>query len=255
MKANENQLVEICYEYKTNIYIHKDITDLNRKLWRYMDLPKFLSFRQGTLYFSNKLDLSDERERGIFYVQKSDKKQLSPFVFGFMPVCDKEADKEFYDANMESQRNIDKAYKAYVNCWNQSEDESYALWNIYLKTRVGVAVQTTLQKLIDSIHKPENPIFISPVQYSLKDKRAGCAYEAIFTKRNYYDFEQELRMAIIAESSCNRQKVDITSDILIESILISPLLLKWEQEELYSLLKQFYEKNDIVRYSSIADSK
>jgi hypothetical protein len=40
---------------------------------------------------------------------------------------------------------------SFVNCWSNSEHESHALWRIYCPSSEGVAIQTTITRLRDSV--------------------------------------------------------------------------------------------------------
>lgn len=42
----------------------------------------------------------------------------------------------------------------YANCWNLSENESAALWDLYVSPLGGVAIRTTYGRLVDSVIPP-----------------------------------------------------------------------------------------------------
>jgi len=87
----------------------------------------------------------------------------------------------------------------YINCWHINEYESEAMWKLYTKGREGIAVQSTVGRLIDSANKSQEAIFIGQVKYMDYNKdsfRRGNHLNAIVCKRQSFAHEQELRAVI-----------------------------------------------------------
>jgi hypothetical protein len=42
-------------------------------------------------------------------------------------------------------------HRIFINCWTAQDSESHAMWNLYCSSRGGVAIQTTLPALIESV--------------------------------------------------------------------------------------------------------
>jgi hypothetical protein len=74
----------------------------------------------------------------------------------------------------------------FVNCWSKLEHESHALWRIYCKSVEGVAVQTTLSKLVDSV----GGLTVCPVTYRDpgKTKRTPGILDVVTKKQPWYDY-------------------------------------------------------------------
>lgn len=250
-------------EIRDNIFIHNSLNNTNLEkiqLFRYMDLCKFLSFYQGELYFTSKKELTDQREKGMFYTSKSGYRKIDKLKsFSFLPVCSKPEDEELVKINKELQEKVYTTYNyAFVNCWTQKAHEDFLLWNTYVgKSILGVAVQTSLKKLINAIKSSNDSVFISNIAYYQEDKRAYNIQDAIFAKHQNYQQEKELRLAIIPiEDSHKRKKslsLKIETELLIDVVHISPLLLDWEQKLLLHLLKQYCSEGIEIKLSNITE--
>ena len=53
--------------------------------------------------------------------------------------------------------------RTFVSCWSANENESHALWRLYCHSHEGVAVETTVGRLRDSLNWPW--IVVQPVYY------------------------------------------------------------------------------------------
>lgn len=95
--------------------------------------------------------------------------------------------------------------RTYVNCWNQSEGESAALWGIYVPPNGGVALRSTFARLTASFEPRtvaaggrgyESGVFVgvvNDVDYSRATIPGGNALSLFVHKRLSFDFERELR--------------------------------------------------------------
>jgi hypothetical protein len=53
----------------------------------------------------------------------------------------------------------------YLSCWHKNEQESAAMWKLYLKSEEGIAVQTTFGRLKSCLEQCSEVIQIGRVQY------------------------------------------------------------------------------------------
>lgn len=123
-----------------------------------------------------------------------------------------------------------------VNCWHQNDYESEGMWRLYSDTNKGIAIQSTIGNLIDSI-ETEFSVKISEVKYlDYSDpnlKPQDCMVNGstmAFLKRHSFSHEKEIRLTISPNltgidfekhvPSGIRVKVDPLK--LIENIYISP---------------------------------
>jgi hypothetical protein len=81
-----------------------------------------------------------------------------------------------------------------ISCWHASDDESYAMWELYCPSpTTGVAVRTTLSKLQASVGTwPVRPINYSAFTDQIDNDLA-------FRKRPPFWYEQEYRMCVWKE--------------------------------------------------------
>lgn len=57
------------------------------------------------------------------------------------------------------------ADEAIFNCWHKNDDESLAMWRLYLSGKEGVAIQTTIQRLQDTLQNEPRSVIIAKVEY------------------------------------------------------------------------------------------
>lgn len=245
-------------EYRTKIP-----EDENEKVWKYMDIWKFIDLlSKQTLHFSRadiikKYEPFDGKypdsifeimEKFYLKVNKGDKKQTD---------MDIDFEKIFLSG-------LDKLH--FINCWNLSTGESAALWKIYTQNKQGIAIQTTFKKLMDSIEK--KGISVGLVEYidhkTLKfddGNSLNFSNNQLFLKHKAYSYEQELRLVYyeynlenikaetiktlllkgkIAYNKNEYIKIPIKNlDNLIENIYASPFIEIWQIEILNILLEKF----------------
>lgn len=159
--------------------------DLEVKLWRYMDLSKFIwliSRRQ--LYLSRLDQLEDEFEGS------STRKTLDGIRLFFENLS------QPHDENF-GQIYLNARKRHYVNCWYCGNAESEAMWRLYCPNKTGVAIQTTYNKLAHSIKDDEN-LYIGKVTYAdyefLSFPDANLFWP-IMHKRLSFAHENEVRIA------------------------------------------------------------
>ncbi|MEQ8576548.1 MAG: hypothetical protein RIB63_20970, partial [Fulvivirga sp.] len=159
---------------------------------------------------------------------------------------------ELYDENkaketLEVYRNTMSRHRSnfYVSCWSGEDEESYALWKIYLNGQDGVSIKTDFQSLQKAFKENKGTYEIGKVEYT-DQLGKSLNPNLTFKKRKYYQYENEIRIAYYSSefdmrvvddySLKNRQvseeeflelnfygfkqKVDL--DLLIKEIRISP---------------------------------
>lgn len=231
---------------KENIFVHKSLYE-NRplsaiKIWRYMDVCKLISLHRGILYFANRKKMSDKREPGLWVYQHGRERFHNPFTE--LRIVGENADKTERPEKQE----------AFVSSWSKSAYEDFTLWSTYTKDTLGVAIQSNLQRLVDSIKEvPEETIYIADVKYKERLPKTDNNNNLTFLKYAAYEGEKELRLAIFSPNSKDKL-LEVAPDILIESIYISPLLEIWQQEEMFNLLEELFSKSSSgINYSSIVE--
>jgi hypothetical protein len=86
--------------------------------------------------------------------------------------------------------------RTFVNCWSANEHESHALWRIYCNSTEGVAIQTSVGRLRDSLNWPW--IVVQPVYYCEPGTRSVSPplRELAFEKLPMYEYEREVRAVL-----------------------------------------------------------
>jgi hypothetical protein len=149
-----------------------------------------------------------------------------------------------------------------VNCWHMNNYESAAMWNLYLKSDEGIAIQSTYRKLKDSI-TDEEPFYLGLVDYRDYETEAidslfiPHCFHAFFSKRRSFVHEREVRalvsmiptrtwpkMLTLSDfettqtiSGGIRLKVDL--DLLIENIYVAPTAPDWFSDLVQSVAKRY----------------
>src|SRR5262245_28112928 len=108
---------------------------------RYMNFAKFVWMLQmKQLWLANLMFLDDNWE-GMFSSE-----QKNALING------RPSSHSAEDAQNELNYIVSESRNdTFVNCWSASEHESNALWRIYCPTTEGVAIQTTLDRLNNSV--------------------------------------------------------------------------------------------------------
>ena len=135
----------------------KDDLKNEDKLWRYMDLVKFINMlKNSTLYFSSPINFEDiyEGAHGEFRNKKAwDDFYLSFARTSIITAPDncwhyiKEDRLEEDARNLIKQISTRKGDMIFINCWHQNDYESEAMWKLYSKNVANaIAIQTTFEK-------------------------------------------------------------------------------------------------------------
>jgi len=154
----------------------------------------------------------------------------------------------------------------FLNCWHINDNQSDAMWKIFLDTKNGIAIKSTVGALIKSLDASLDDVFISKVYYRDFDKvtfnelmneeqnklfggRGGSLNQFNY-KRISFEHEKELRLyhidlpiphAIkdgIPREPLTHKRIDIALSSLINEIVIAPFADEWFE----NLVKQIVEK-------------
>jgi len=210
----------------------------NDEIWRYMDFTKFVSMlHYKSIHFTRVDKLKDPYDTSIasFFVEHTDLSQslLKKIM------------------KLEARRK-----KLFVSCWHiNNYTDSAALWKVYMKSDEGIAIQTTVKKLISVLEaSAENiPFDLVSVNYDTKklffktNRSDGKILwtpkyeEVLFTKRSCFQHENELRiiLAISNLKSTGFDWRDLDMNLLIESIRVNPEAPTWIVSLVRDLAKNY----------------
>lgn len=161
-----------------------------QKVWRYMSYTRFVwMLQKKALWLSRADKLGDNWEVTLSGDQLQRVIDRHPITLVGEPP--RESALERAERIIKLWRN-----KSYINCWSLQAHESHALWRIYCPTSEGVAIQTTLDKLIGSVGLPVVPVTYLPAGSSAK---TPTLEELSSTKRPMFAYEKEVRVINFAD--------------------------------------------------------
>ncbi len=207
------------------------------KIWRYMDLSKYLAILQRrSLFFPRATLLGDPFEgsstRPMVAARQyiMDNRTTDPALAEYKYLPDSYFDGGFYK----------KMIKQYlISCWHMNEHESAAMWKLYLRSNEGVCIQSTYKRLRACLPTCVSIGKIKYIDYQTEEFPPNMLFNFILHKRKSFEHERELRAVFwegsgIADAQPYKTtiepaglwiEVDLSS--LVERIHISPAAEPW----------------------------
>ncbi|MFK5880407.1 MAG: hypothetical protein QM478_13035 [Flavobacteriaceae bacterium] len=227
------------------VFIIKE--SLHNPIWKYMDFWKFLNLLEtGCLYFSTADSLGDNYEGRIPKV-----------VYEMMVTEDlKKGNTNNQDTNDYLEAHLRK--ETLISSWTYGEKESFAMWKMYAKDKMGIAIKTDFLSLASCFSQTDRDIYIGEVSYFDKENfryPTNNLYYPFLVKLEYYSSENELRCI----TSCSQEEehesklIEVNLNELIKSIYISPNS-KPEFKRMLLLLKEKYNLDFEINLSEVNDS-
>lgn len=220
---------------------------IEKPIWKYMDFWKFLNLLEtSSLYFSDSENLGDNFEGRI-------PKAVLKLMF--------EEDKRLGSTNnAEINGFLEETLRkeTLISSWTYHQKESFAMWKMYAKDKMGIAIQTNLDSLKRAFKKTDRSIYVGEIQYFDESKfrfSTTNLYYPFLVKLEYYSFEKEIRCI----TSCTNEEtkegklVKIDLNELIKTIYISPNS-KPEFKKMVELLRKDYNLNFNIKFSEVNDS-
>lgn len=229
------------------------------KLWRYMDLAKFISIlKNSTLYFSAPDGFSDIYEGA--HGELKNKKAWDDFYFSFARASiitapdnrwHKIEPEKLEDNAKRLVKEISQTWKkgVYINCWYRSEFESEAMWKMYsVNVKNAIAIQTSYGNLKKELGEK---VAIKPIRYVDYSKQFIGPNEEFWCKRKSFEYEKEVRAIIHDFSNTQNSGIEISVDLnkLIQNVYISPYSPKWFQEIVVDLIMRYGYKFNVLTSS------
>ncbi len=230
-----------------------DRPNLNDKLWRYMDLAKFISIlSRRELFFAAAESLNDPFEGAKGTAER--KHQWDEFYLSFYREAIKTAPgmdpsvltEEYIESNAqrllkESDLHGKKARKCtYISCWYNSDYESEAMWRLYsLNVQNAIAIQTTTDHLYLALDR--NPdVDIGKIRYIDYQERFTHPNGSFWYKRKAFEHEKEVRAITGSHNkACSGVFLPVDLSILIDCIYISPYAPKWFEDVIKDILEKY----------------
>lgn len=217
--------------------------DPNTKIWRYMDLTKFLDLiLNKSIYFRRVDKFEDPYEGYISSVYKEELRNQYDDIQSRFLISEKIKD-QLHQSHLNGLELV--PLYAYANCWFIGDVESAAMWKLYGQSNNCVAVCSTIDNLrlaLTSSDNEEGRIYLEEVNYVNEPStiNVGNYLKPLFEKRLSFAHENEFRAVFLLDkiravlnSTINQPKkqdvnnkdgVNLSVDIkqLINSIYISP---------------------------------
>lgn len=226
--------------YKENHMFHTPKKETT--VWRYIDFTKFVDLITSKKLFFCRSDNFEDPFEGLFRLK------------------DFETTKAMFD-----NQSITKKFY-FLNCWHINENQSDAMWKIFLKTNNGIAIKSTIGNIINSLKETKDEVYISEVYYRDFDKvtfndlmlesqnrrfdsRGGSVNQFNY-KRISFEHEKELRLYYIdtpiphaikngsPREPIEKKYIDVDLSELIQEIVIAPFADEWFQEMVERLLQE-----------------
>jgi len=167
----------------------------------------------------------------------------------------------------------------FFNCWHMNDGESDAMWKLYVKGSEGVAIQSTVDRVISSFAGCSDTVYIGEVKYvdhATLTAPTGTpfGFSDYMFKRLAFQHEQEVRLGTCREDvrveffddagllktpapgvgagdvllSPGRKGVYVSTDVsvLIERVVVSPFSPVWFSDLVVSLSKKLGYTFEVV---------
>lgn len=195
--------------------------DPKARVWRYMDLPKFIWLLKSSRLYMSRLDrLGDPYEGSL----------TSKTIEGIDLFLRQRGAKENWSGMSKFYRQNQAT--TYVSCWHMNEQESEAMWRLYCGDAHGVAIRTTYDHLVGAI-ETEHEIYVGCVKYIDYEREwfpDANAFHPVMNKRLAFEHEREVRL-VTSPSRFRASPPDPTpeglfvswdSDVRVERLFVDP---------------------------------
>nr|WP_320051216.1 hypothetical protein [uncultured Desulfuromonas sp.] len=259
------------------------VLNQNVKVWRYMDLPKFMSLLENeALYFCRADLFLDPFEGSITKPSVEFREKVWRESMPGISQTSLDNFQKFHKFRLKEERK-----NFFINCWHMNDHESMAMWDLYGVHGQSIAIQSryhVLRKCLPenqgaSGQPLENHVDIGLVQYldySQDSMPQIYSFDPFLRKRKSYAHEQEIRLFYQSPSqpgsyteengeikftpqdgnfqpfeSGKLFKTDL--NLLIENIFLSPSSPSWYKELIEKICDR-YNFNKEVKQSGMNES-
>jgi len=188
-------------------------------IWKYLDLSKFLDLLISKKMFLSRSDKFEDQYEGTF----------SEPTF--------EEIKQLLKNNPDYLKNYNaKRKNVVISSWHANAHESYAMWQIFTKNNEGLAIQSTIGKLQNSVEQQKRAIDlkigeVNYIDYKTEYIPLNNNYFPFLYKRKSFQYENEVRLlgdaTLLNKPINDGLKIDIDPNHLIERLYIHPRSQNW----------------------------
>lgn len=227
-QPTENKLEHPCFPQPT---------DTSVRVWRYLDLAKFIWLLDNRQLYLSRLDLLNDPHEGS-----------TPRLLALL------RDQQLRDVGAEQlvaeipRLNQQSRKSLYINCWHLGNAESEAMWRLYCPGNGGVAIQTTYASLVASLES--DPFcYIGSVTY-IDYESQGFPLDNLFYpamhKRLSFAHEHEIRLVktfsaywgMQARESPPGVTIDWSAETTIEAIYVNPYAPEFYRDVVCSIMRR-----------------
>ena len=194
--------------------------------WRYMDFTKFADLLDSKKLYLCRSDKFDDPYEGYLKLQDSHSDELETF----------EKTKKYY----------------FISCWHLNNFQSDAMWRIFISSKNGIAIKTSVGSIKKAIEISKDDVFIGQVFYrdfenmnffdiafekqNVFPGAPGGSINQFTYKRKSFEHENELRLVYVdlpiphaskltlghERPILEFKKIDVDLKSLVQEVIISP---------------------------------
>jgi hypothetical protein len=217
------------------------------RIWRFMDIGKFLwLLSSSALYFCRLDRLRDPYEGVLTEITSAEYERHIPgHAKGLATVV------------------ADQRKWIFANSWHMNEFESAAMWDLYLNSSDGIAIETDFARFRESFSaEKEHDVLIGTVKYidyAVEPVPFGNFLFFPLHKRKSFEHERELRAIVWLLSTVTKQKLEgkrvrekgaentpleginvhVNVETLIRNVFVSPTAQRWYVDVVRSVLDRY----------------
>lgn len=236
-------------EIRSASNIEKNEIEESSKLWRYMDLAKFVEMlKSSSIHFSSP-DCFEDIFEGAHGVETNktiwDDYYKSFFSASIITAPDNTWHRKDADALKENieilLRQISEKHEkgVFISCWHNNEFESEAMWKMYaVNTKNAVAIQTTYGQLKDQLGERTE---IRKIKYIDYDNRFVGINDEFWYKRKSFEHEREVRALLRDFDKIGQRGINVNVDLnkLIDNVYVSPYSPTWFKEIVEDIILKY----------------
>ena len=200
------------------------------RLWRYMDLAKYVSLLKDRSLFFARLDKFSDKYEGSLT------KHHNEYLQSLHEWITKEPNNIAILRSQSAETTLKLRDLTYASCWHQNDQESMAMWDLYASRGQGICISTRYCDLANALSED---IFLGKVNYINYDSESYPVdnfFSLVMHKRKAYEYEQEVRAIIwtFGSNSEHRPRAaefgiqeEVDLDLVAKEVLVHPNSPPW----------------------------
>lgn len=236
------------------------------RIWRYVSFIEFVSMLNLSGLHFTRMDKFEDKFEGALA-----KPNVEALKAAFKVAAEKNpADAENWKGRLEGQMkwNEEQRRRVAVNCWHVNEHQSEAMWRLYANSDDGIAIASTVDRLIKSIENSRDSLvfvgLVEYIDYETEKIPVSNAFHPALHKRISFKHEMELRAVAVRAAETEKGNlywqpndfdesgtdVKVQLDVLIEKVYLNPTSPGWIASVIHSVadlygLKKPIEKSNL----------